>query len=35
MRGGFVSHLDPPDKEIDEEIKAMGGTLDSNRPTIG
>jgi ubiquinone/menaquinone biosynthesis C-methylase UbiE len=32
--GATVVILDPPDEEIDEEIKAMKGKLDPNRPTI-
>lgn len=32
--GATVVILDPPDDEIDEEIKAMKGKLDPNRPTI-
>ncbi len=32
--GATVVILDPPDEEIDEEIKEMKGTLDPHRPTI-
>ncbi len=32
--GATIVIIDPPDEEIDEEIKEMKGTLDPNRPTI-
>ena len=32
--GATVVIIDPPDEEIDEEIKAMNGTIEPNRPTI-
>lgn len=32
--GAIVVIIDPPDEEIDEEIKAEHGSLDPNRPTI-
>ena len=32
--GATLVILDPPDEEIDDEIKHMGGTLDPDRPTI-
>ncbi|MFC2168249.1 class I SAM-dependent methyltransferase [Acidobacteriota bacterium] len=33
-KGATVVIIDPPDEEIDAEIKSMKGSLDPNRPTI-